>query len=117
MKFENLFQGTPIEISRRIRWYFRFQILRSHESSHLLNLFASHFGPKCGFKHQLEHHGEESSDQVLFYGVNNNQFQILSGNLGLSGEWETVNDNEITFEFKADRRNSDGGFYLYLMCK
>ena len=72
---------------------------------------------KISFKHQFENQCEGSYDQVLFFGVNNNQFQILKGDIGGSSEWETVYDNEITFEFKAAGEISGGGFYLFLMCK
>ena len=72
-------------------------------------------------KHQFENQFEEYYDEVLFYGLNNYESRILSGNLGGSVEWETLFDNEISFEFKAgDYQNSDNkptGFYLFLTCK
>ena len=62
---------------------------------------------------------ERYYDQVRFYGVNNDQYRVYSGDLGWSSTWYTLFDNEITFEFKSDRDESSrySGFELYLTCK
>ena len=61
---------------------------------------------------------EWGHDQVRFFGVNNKDYRVFSGELHGSATWDTLSDNEITFEFKADGSISDfGGFQLFLMCK
>ena len=62
-------------------------------------------------------HTEDYYDQVLFYGVNNYQARIYSGELGSSSTYETLWDNEITFEFKSDESVTEIGFEILLMCK
>ena len=57
-------------------------------------------------------------DQVRFVGINNKDYRVISGKLHGSAEWDTLSDNEITFEFKSDESESSfDGFEIYLTCK
>ena len=51
-------------------------------------------------------------DTVIFYGVNNGQSRRYSGLYGSTNIWSTLNDSEITFEFRADADNEGGKYYL-----
>jgi len=62
---------------------------------------------------------EDNYDQVLFYGVNNYQSRVYQGELrdSQSNYYQTLWDNEITFEFKADESNHFEGFEILLKCE
>ena len=61
---------------------------------------------------------ESWEDYVMFYAVNKDDYLKYSGRTGGVTYWETMNDNEITFEFKADYSYSDYlGFEILLTCK
>ena len=61
---------------------------------------------------------ERGHDQVRFFGVNNKDYRVFSGELHGSASWDTLSDNEITFEFKSDESgNWFGELEIYLTCK
>ena len=67
----------------------------------------------------LKLYTEDNYDKVLFYGVNNYQSRVYQGELGnsQSNYYQTLWDNEITFEFKADDVVNLEGFEILLKCE
>ena len=63
-----------------------------------------------------------TDDRFLFYGLNNyNSREFETSYLEGSGDWETLYDNEISFEFKTDMYGYEQvdymRFTLFLICK
>ena len=81
------------------------------------------------FKYQFENQNLKGSndhystdDRFLFYGLNNyNSREFETSYLEGSGDWETLYDNEISFEFKTDMYGYEQvdymRFTLFLICK
>ena len=81
------------------------------------------------FKHQFKYQNLKGSndnystdDRFLFYGLNNfNSREFETSYLEESSDWETLYDNEISFEFKTNMygygRVDNMRFNLFLICK
>ena len=99
------------------------KLIRSIQANRYINNQQCWASFKCpsdlnAYWRRVNFNTEKTFDQVRFYGENTDQHRIYSGDLGWSSNWHTLLDNEIIFEFKADRSENDfRGFEFYLTCK
>ena len=56
-------------------------------------------------------------DYVTFYRVNMKTYRKYDGNYGSSSTWYSLDDSEITFEFKTDGSVTKSGFEILLRCR
>ena len=63
-------------------------------------------------------YAEGCCDHVTFYGVNSGDYFKYSGSYGSSSYFYSLNDSEITFEFRTDGSVTEyRGFEIQLTCK
>merc|ERR1711990_561455 len=60
---------------------------------------------------------ESGYDYATFYRVNMKTYRKYDGNYGSSSSWYSLDDSEITFEFRTDGSVTKSGFEILLRCR